>query len=121
MRNSAMADAFYRTNSGAVLVFQARRAISVDHREEAERKAKEIAMRIRQLKELVYATFVSQVPPTCRTPRSVLYSIYQDAKPVIRELGVKGGQEYSKALNDVKFTWSNDQSCRSVVGLLTGK
>jgi hypothetical protein len=120
MRNPAMADAFYRTNSGAGLVFQAKRSIAVDRRrEEAERKAKEIAMRIRQLKELVYATFVSQVPPNSRTPRAVLYSIYQDAKPTIRDLGVKGGEEYSKALSAVKFAWSSDQACRAAVELLT--
>jgi len=122
MRNAALADALYRTESGRQIAFQAKRSIAVDHRRaDAEKRAKEIAMRIRQLKELVYATFVSQVPPNSLTPRPILYSIYQDAKPTIRDLGVKGGEEYSKALSAVKFAWSSDQACRAAVELLTSK
>jgi hypothetical protein len=122
MRNKALADALYRTDSGKQVAFQAKRSIAIDRRrQETERKSKEIAIRIRQLKELVYATFVAQVPANCRTPRAVLYSIYQDAKPVIRDLGIKGGEDYSKVMAAVKFAWSSDEACREAVGLITSK
>jgi hypothetical protein len=113
MRNPAMADAFYRTQDGARIAFEAKRCIKTEER------AKQIATRIRQLKELVYATFVSQVPATCRTPRAILHSIYQDAKPVVRQLGIEGGDDYEKALTAMKYAWSSPDSCREAVQIIT--
>jgi len=113
MRNHALADAFYRTRDGARVAFEAKREVR------AEERAKQIATRIRQLKELVYATFVSQVPETCKTPRTILHSIYQDAKPIIRQLGVDGGEKYERTMTAIKYAWSSTDACREAVELIT--
>ena len=106
-RNPAIADALLRTQSGKHIVLEARHEI----------KSQEIGTRIRQLKELVYATFVSQVPDGHRVHRDV----YQDAKPVIRALGVKGGSEYVQAMTALKYAWTSQEACREAVKLITVK
>ena len=106
-RNPAIADALLKTQDGRHIVFEARHEI----------KSQEIGTRIRQLKALVYETFVSKVPEGHRVHRDV----YQDAKPVIRSLGVKGGIEFTRAITALKFAWSSQDACRDAVKLITTK
>jgi hypothetical protein len=104
-RNPAIADALLKTQDGRQIAVQARREI----------KGQEIASRIRQLKELVYDTFVANVPAGHRIHRE----IYQMAKPVIRDLGARGGADYDRAVTAVKFAWSSQQNCHDAVKLIT--
>jgi hypothetical protein len=104
-RNPAIADALLRTRSGKDIAFQARREI----------RGMEIANRIRQMKELCYRTFVSDVPAGHNVHRDV----YQDSKQVIRQLGAQGGVEYDRTLAALKFAWTSQQACWDAVKLIT--
>jgi len=114
--NHALADAFYRTKEGATVVYQARNAIKQAEKEE---QARQIAARIRQLKDLAFATFISKVPSTVTTPRAILRHIYEQSKPVIRKLGINGGAEYERALEILKYTWSSEAASRGAVSFIT--
>ena len=104
-RNPAIADALLQTRSGKAIAFQARREIH----------SMEIAARIRTMKELCYRTFVAEVPAGHRVHREV----YQNSKQVIRQLGVKGGAEYDRALAALKFAWTSQENCWDAVKLIT--
>ena len=99
MYNKALKDAFYKTKDGKTLVIQSKISIH----------SQNIAKRIRTLKNLVYATFVADVPKGA----SKRFDIYNMAKPAIRKLGKKGGEDYSHAITSLKYVWvgmnQNDQ------------
>ena len=97
--SSNMADAFMKTDKGQALVV------------EIKKEERAIADRIRQLKQLVHATFVSKVPHG----HAKRFDVYQMAKPMIRELGRKGGEEYEDAILSVKFAWSNRKAYREAI------
>jgi len=69
-------------------------------------KKQDIASRIRTLKQLVYDTFVTNVP----AGHNKRFDIYHHAKPRIRELGLIGGPEYEDAVNAVKFAYLNQEA-----------
>jgi hypothetical protein len=101
-----MVDAFLKTKGGRAVVLQAKYEIRAE-------EGKEIAARIRQLKELVWNTFVGQVPKGHGRD----HALYQMAKGRIRELGAKGGPEYEAVLTAVKFAWNSPQECRDAIAL----
>lgn len=91
MHNKALKDAFYQTKSGHALIVQSKKSIH----------SQEIGQRIRTLKNIVYNTFVADVPKGA----SKRWDVYNKAKPAIRKLGKKGGTEYNHAITALKFVW----------------
>lgn len=97
--SGTMIDAFMKTDKGQTLLI------------EAKNGQREIADRIRQLKQLVHSTFVSDVP----RGHAKRFDVYQMAKGKIRELGRKGGNEFDEAILAVKFAWSSRKSYKQAI------
>jgi hypothetical protein len=93
--SSSIRDALSVSSNGQRLVAQ----VKEYHRTEVERK-EAIAKRIRSLKQLVHDTFVSYPK---EHGRRVRFDVYQASKERVRELGVEGGPEYSKAVMALQF------------------
>jgi hypothetical protein len=91
MYNKALKDALYQTKSGKALIVQSKKSIH----------SQKIGDRIRKLKNLVYTTFVSDVPQGA----SKRFDVYNKAKPAIRKLGKKGGEDYNHAITALKYVW----------------
>lgn len=110
---SSFKDALEKTESGKVLI------INFVSREEKKRllkntnkvakKVKEvysdaIALRIRTLKNIAHNMIVKQAHR---------YDIFNMAKSKIKELGIKGGQEYEKASTALKLMEITTKQCSS--------
>jgi len=91
MYNKALKDAFYQTKSGHALVVKSKKSIH----------SQKIGERIRTLKNLVYNTFITDIPQGA----SKRWDVYNKAKPAIRKLGKKGGEDYNHAITALKYVW----------------
>lgn len=119
--NTAMVDAFSETESGQILVIE----------------AKAIGPRVTNLKELAHDTIVEMTKttrwyhkrfhwimqervkankPTVQTP----FHLFKAAKPVLKEIAVQGGKEYSSAHMTLQFTWDSHESLQDTVNLILG-
>jgi len=78
---------------------------------QAKEEAWEIGQRIRQLKELVHSTFVSDVPQGFRKR----FDVYQRSKSHVRDLGIQGGQSYDSALLKIKFAWTSRYAYKEAI------
>jgi len=91
---------------------------------DAERKAQErqdIAVRIRQLKELVHDTFVvmprSAEPINGWKPR-VRFDLYQGSKESCRVIGEEGGEQYEKVVTAVRYALTGSKAYRNAIEVL---
>lgn len=91
MRNNAIKDALYKTKEGKVLAYKAKK----------QANSRRIAKRIREVKDLFYGSFVK----TAETPKDFSWrkAVYQELKPSIRKLGLKGGEEYNHVMTALKY------------------
>jgi hypothetical protein len=96
MYNKALKDAFFKTNDGKAIAIQAKKQI----------RGKQIAERIRRLKNLAYSTFIADVP----AGKSKRWDIYRNNKSAFRNLGKKGGAPYERALSNLKYVWIGDRN-----------
>ena len=91
----SMREAFFKTEDGKEFV--------------AQNNPREIARRMRELKDLVHSTFVTNVPDDAYHGNSYQirnWDLFVDAKPRIRELGKVGGEEYEKVCAALKYAWT---------------
>lgn len=104
-------DALMATSNGKMLVVDLNQAKA---RKAAEHKAEQeaIGKRIRTLKELVHQTFV-ELPKSMH--RTVRFDVYQNSKEHVRELGIKGGEEYDRAIRALQFTYESKSSYRAAI------
>jgi hypothetical protein len=120
--NTAMADAFGKTESGKLLVVE----------------VKAIGPRVHHIKELAHSTLVEMTrsthwyrkrfhwvmverikagKPTVQTP----FDLFKAAKPVVRKIAADGGKEYNAALMTLQFTWQSPRTLEDTVELILGK
>jgi hypothetical protein len=117
--NTAIADAFGKTESGKFLVVE----------------VKAIGPRVHHIKELAHSTLVELTrtthyyrkrfswvmearvnagKPTVQTP----FDLFKIAKSVLREVGARGGSEYNKALMTLQYTWQTQRTLEETVELI---
>lgn len=97
----SLRDAFYSSKDGRKIAYQAKRTVT-------------IKSRIRVLKNLVHSTFVSDVP----AGHARRWDIYQNSKPLVKKLGVQGGETYQQALDTLKFTWTSKKAYKEACEVL---
>jgi hypothetical protein len=78
------------------------------------RQYQEAATRVRQLKQLVHDTFVTNVPKG----HARRFDVYMNAKVRIRDLGTQGGMFYDRAVSAVKFAWTSPEAYKNAVEIL---
>lgn len=120
--NSAMSaafDAYGKTEDGKALIVE----------------VKAIGPRVTKLRELAHSTIMEMTKnthwyrkrfyqlmkerkwgkkPTVTHP----FDLFKAAKPVLRELAVKGGDDYKAALMTLQFTWSSRKTLNDTVKLI---
>ncbi len=119
--NPAIADAFGKSKSGMLLVIE----------------TKEIGPRVKEIKELFHCTFV-EMPRTTRyyykrfyelmderkragkTVAESPFALFKAAKPVLKKIAGRGGNEFKSALSDVQFTWSSKKTLNATVEMILG-
>jgi hypothetical protein len=91
MKNNAIRDALYQTDSGKSIAIEAKK----------HARSRRIAKRIREVKSLFYSAFVK----TAENPKDFSWrkSVYNDLKPNIRKLGIHGGEEYNHVMTALKY------------------
>lgn len=102
MNNSALRDAFKATKTGKLLMVEAKK-----------QQSNIIGERIRNLKNLCYATFVAEIPFKAKR-----WDVYRSNKKGIRKLGIKGGWAYNNALSAVKFASTSKDALNDAIGIL---
>ncbi|GAF77805.1 unnamed protein product [marine sediment metagenome] len=121
INNPAIAHALFQTENGVTLVIQ----------------TKQIAPRIKRLKELYHDTFVV-MPRTTRYYYKRFYSLmderkktgkpfakspfelFKAAKPVLRKIAGRSEAEYNAAFMTVQFTWSSQKTLTDTIELVLG-
>lgn len=110
--SQSMAEAFAKTTDGKALVAEARKRES------------DIRFRVRELKEITYRTFVTNVPGwlrhKLRRQGHNTRDVYRDpaVRERIRELGREGGEAYENAVRTLKFTWDSKRSYEDSLAIL---
>jgi hypothetical protein len=95
MKNLAIADAFKKTEAGRAIAHAARSTVIGD--------------RIRALKGVAHEVFVEEFHR---------WDIFQAAREPIRQLGVRGGQEYNKAVELLQFALIDRDAYKQSIELL---
>ena len=118
---NALADAFAKTESGSFLAMQAR----------------EIGPRVHNIKELAHQTIMDMTRTTpyyrkrlhmvmdrrVKASKAIArnpYELFKAAKPVLKGIARRGGDEYERALNTLRFTWSSQKTLAETVTMLLG-
>lgn len=95
VKNPIIADAFAKTESGKVLIIEAKKAA----------RSRNIANHIREAKELLYSSWVKTAPKEDYSWRK---AVYHEFKPRVRELAIQAALKkdegfYQYFLTAVKF------------------
>ena len=102
MNSKALREAFKATESGKRILIEAKK-----------RESHKIGDRIRELKNLCYASFVADLPP-----REKRWDVYQANKKGIRKLGVRGGYAYENAMTCLKFAGTGRKCFNDAIRVL---
>jgi len=70
-----------------------------------------ISGRIRQLKSLVFQTFVHDVPEGKRKN----FDVFMASKERIKQIGINGGAEYHHAMTAVKYAWTSPDAYKDAI------
>ncbi len=105
MYNKALKNALYQSDNGKTLIIQSKKAIH----------SKKVGERIKLLKNLVFRTFVTDVPKG--SPKR--FDVYDTAKPAIRKLGKNGGENYNNMITALKYVWVSNNNFSDTIKLLS--